>query len=197
MTGLEKMKSQILDEAQKNADEILKQAKEEAERIREEARNKGQAESSRILEKSRAEVKNTEERSVSSCALQKRKVLLETKQEIIAQVLETAYNTLAEADEETYFQSIRNMLGKYAAGQAGEICFSKRDLERMPKGFEEEIQAIAKENGGALVLSEETRDISGGFVLIYGGIEENCSFQAMFNSRKDELSDKVHEILFS
>ena len=186
MTGLEKMKSQILDEAQKNADEILKQAKEEA-----------QAECTRILERSRAEVKNAEERSVSSCALQKRKVLLETKQEIIAQVLETAYNTLAEADEETYFQSIRKMLGKYAADQAGEICFSKRDLERMPKGFEEEIQAIAKENGGALVLSEETRDISGGFVLIYGGIEENCSFQAMFNSRKDELSDKVHEVLFS
>ena len=64
-------------------------------------------------------------------------------------------------------------------------------------GFEVEILCIAKVMGGALVLSEETRDINGGFILIYGGIEENCSFQAMFNSRKDELSDKVHEVLFS
>lgn len=197
MTGLEKMKSQILDEAQKNADEILEEAKKEAVEIREAAQEEAQAECTRILERSRAEVKNAEERSVSSCALQKRKVLLETKQEIIAQVLEKAYNTLAEADEETYFRIIRKMIGKYAASQAGEICFSKKDLERMPKGFEEEIQRIAKENGGALVLSEETRDINGGFILVYGGIEENCSFQAMFNSRKDELSDKVHEVLFS
>mgnify|MGYP001774200612 FL=1 len=197
MTGLEKMQNQILDEARKNAEEILEQAKKEAAEIREAARMKGQEESSRILEKSRIEVKNTEERSVSSCALQKRQVLLETKQEIIAQVLEKAYHTLTEAEEETYFQIIRKMLGKYAAPQEGEICFSKKDLERMPKGFEKEIQAIARENKGDLVLSKETREIGGGFILIYGGIEENCSFQAMFNARKDELSDKVHEILFS
>ena len=75
MTGLEKMQNQILDEARKNAEEILEQAKKEAAEIREAARMKGQEECSRILEKSRTEVKNTEERSVSSCALQKRQVL--------------------------------------------------------------------------------------------------------------------------
>ena len=197
MTGLEKMQNQILEEARKKAEEILEQAKQEAEQIKKDARVKGQEESTRILEKSRAEVKNTEERSVSSCALQKRQVLLETKQELIAQVLEKAYHTLTEAEEETYFQIIRKMLGKYAAPQEGKICFSQKDLERMPKGFEKEIQEIAKENKGALALSGETRDISGGFILIYGGIEENCSFQAIFNARKDELSDKVHEMLFS
>ena len=37
MTGLEKMQSQILDEAQKNADEILEEAKKEAVEIREAA----------------------------------------------------------------------------------------------------------------------------------------------------------------
>ena len=115
----------------------------------------------------------------------------------IKSIVEKAYHTLTEAEEETYFQIIRKMLGKYAAPQEGEICFSKKDLERMPKGFEKEIQAIARENKGDLVLSKETREIGGGFILIYGGIEENCSFQAMFNARKDELSDKVHEILFS
>ena len=115
MTGLEKMQNQILEEARKKAEEILEQAKQEAEQIKKDARVKGQEESTRILEKSRAEVKNTEERSVSSCALQKRQVLLETKQELIAQVLEKAYHTLTEAEEETYFQIIRKMLGK--------ICF--------------------------------------------------------------------------
>ncbi len=197
MTGLEKMQSQILDEARRSADEILKQAEKEAREIREEAGKSAQAESSRILEKSRAEVKNIQERTLSSCALQRRQILLEAKQEIIARILEKAYYTLIEADEDTYFRIIRKMLEKYTAGQAGEICFSERDLGRMPEGFEKEIQEIAEKNGGTLVLSKEPRKISGGFVLVYGGIEENCSFRAMFNSRKDELSDEVHKILFS
>ncbi len=197
MTGLEKMQSQILDEARRSADEILEQAEKEAREIREEAGKSAQAESSRILEKSRAEVKNIQERTLSSCALQRRQILLEAKQEIIARILEKAYYTLIEADEDTYFRIIRKMLEKYTAGQAGEICFSERDLGRMPEGFEKEIQEIAEKNGGTLVLSKEPRKISGGFVLVYGGIEENCSFRAMFNSRKDELSDEVHKILFS
>lgn len=197
MTGLEKMQSQILDEARRNADEILEQAEKEAGEIREEAGKSAKVESSRILEKSRAEVKNIQERTLSSCALQRRQILLEAKQEIIARILENAYHTLIEADEDTYFRIIRKMLEKYTAGQAGEICFSERDLGRMPEGFEKEIQEIAGKNGGTLVLSKEPRKISGGFVLVYGGIEENCSFRAMFNSRKDELSDEVHKILFS
>lgn len=197
MTGLEKMQSQILDEARRNADEILEQAGNEAREVKEETDRMAQEESRRILEKAGAEVKNIEERAISSCALQRRQVLLEAKQEIIAQILEKAYLSLVQADEDTYFQIIRKMLEKYAAGQDGKICFSKRDLERMPEGFEEEICEIAKKNGGTLALSQDAREISGGFVLIYGGIEENCSFRAMFNSRKDELSDKVHEILFS
>lgn len=197
MTGLEKMQSQILDEARRSADGILEQARSEAQEMKEEAGKAAQEKSSRILEKSRTEVKNIEERALSSCALQKRQVLLEAKQEIIAQILEKAYHTLVEADKDTYFGIIRKMLGKYAAGQAGEICFSKKDLDRMPEGFEKEIQEIAEKNGGTLVLSKEPRKMSGGFVLIYGGIEENCSFRAMFNSRKDELSDEVHKILFS
>ena len=127
MTGLEKMQNQILEEARKKAEEILEQAKQEAEQIKKDARVKGQEESTRILEKSRAEVKNTEERSVSSCALQKRQVLLETKQELIAQVLEKAYHTLTEAEEETYSRS------------SGRCLESMRPLRREKSAFPKKI----------------------------------------------------------
>lgn len=197
MTGLEKMQSQILSEAESSAKEILDQAKKEAEGIVEEARQRAEAECRRISEKSEAEVKGLEERAVSSSDLQRRKELLQAKQEVISQMLDQAYESLLCADEKDYFDMLRKMLRKFVLPQEGEICFSKEDLERMPKGFQEEIQAIAKEKGGALALSEEVRSVRGGFVLIYGGIEENCTFRAMFNSKKDELSDKVHALLFS
>lgn len=197
MTGLEKMQSQILSEAESSAKEILDQAKKEADGIVEEARKRAEAECRRISEKSEAEVKGLEERAVSSSDLQRRKELLQAKQEVISQMLDQAYESLLCADEKDYFDMLRKMLRKFVLPQEGEICFSKEDLERMPKGFQEEIQAIAKEKGGALALSEEVRSVRGGFVLIYGGIEENCTFRAMFNSKKDELSDKVHALLFS
>lgn len=197
MTGLEKMKSQILEEAKSSAKEILDQARTEAEKIKAEARERAEAQCARISEKSQAEVKTMEERSVSSCGLQRRKALLEAKQEVISAVLDKAYVQLTGADDQTYFDMIRKMLRKFVPAQKGEICFSARDLERMPKGFEDEIKEIAKEKGGELSLSKASREVEGGFVLIYGGIEENCTFKAMFSSRRDELADIVHALLFS
>ena len=175
MTGLEKMKSQILEEAQSSAKEILDNARSEAEKIKAEARERAEAQCGRISEKSQAEVKTLEERSVSSCGLQRRKALLEAKQEVISAVLDKAYEKLTGADDETYFDIIRKMLRKFVPAQKG----------------------IAKEKGGELNLSKESREVEGGFVLIYGGIEENCTFKAMFSSRRDELADKVHALLFS
>ena len=99
MTGLEKMKSQILEEAQSSAKEILDNARSEAEKIKAEARERAEAQCGRISEKSQAEVKTLEERSVSSCGLQRRKALLEAKQEVISAVLDKAYEKLTGAEE--------------------------------------------------------------------------------------------------
>lgn len=196
MTGLEKMKSQILEEAEASAKEILADAEKQADAMKEKGKEEAEAVCREISQKSDEEVKAIEERAVSSCDLQRRKALLTAKQEIIAEVLASAYQTLLEADDETYFAMLRKMLHKFVLPQEGEICFSDEDLKRLPQGFEEEIQAIAKEKGGALALSKESRRVHGGFVLIYGGIEENCTFEAMFSSKRDELSDEVHRLLF-
>ena len=74
---------------------------------------------------------------------------------------------------------------------------TKKDLERMPAGFREEIKSLAQKKGGVLEISGETRNIDGGFILIYGGIEENCSIDAMFAEKRDELLDQVRKILFA
>ncbi|MGN0399972.1 MAG: V-type ATP synthase subunit E [Blautia sp.] len=197
MTGLEKMKSQILDEANRSAGEILEQAKKEADAVMAEARKNAEAECQRISKKSEADVESLKGRAESSCDLQKRKAVLKAKQEVISEILERAYKKMLASDTETYFDIIRKMLNKYVLPEEGEICFSPDDKKRMPAGFEKEIAAIAAAKGGKLTVSKEKRNIQGGFVLIYGGIEENCTFKAMFDSRKGELSDKVHALLFS
>lgn len=66
----------------------------------------------------------------------------------------------------------------------------------MPKSFEASVQnGLPK--GAKLVLSDQTAAIDGGFLLVYGGIEENCSFEALFESDKERLQDAAQELLFA
>lgn len=197
MTGLDKMKSQILDEAKALADSKIDSAKAKACDIIRDAKAEAEKASESISQKSQADVSNYKERVVSSIDLQKRTKVLETKQEVIAQVIDKAYDSLKVMDSSEYFSMLMKMVEKYTLPQEGEIFLSPNDLGRMPSGFEAEVSEAAKAKGGALTISKEGRNIENGFVLAYGGIEENCTLKAMLDAKKDELSDKVHHLLFS
>ena len=197
MTGLEKMKSQILDEAKAAAASKVSEAKAQAEELLQQAEAEAKKQSESISQKAKADVANYKERIASSIDLQRRTKILSAKQEIIAEVLDKAYVTLTGMETEEYFSMMVKILKKYVQPQEGEIFFSSKDLERMPAGFEAEVSKIASEKGGILHLSKEGRNIENGFILAYGGIEENCTLKAMFDAKRDELSDKVHHLLFS
>lgn len=197
MTGLEKMKSQILDEAKAAAESKMQEAKAAADEILAKARAEAEKSKISISQKSEAEVVNYKERVVSSNDLKRRTKILAAKQEIIANVLDKAYDSLKTMKDEEYYEMLLKMLEKYAQPQDGEIYFSPADLKKLPKDFEAEIAKCAKEKGGSLTVSEEGRNIENGFVLAYGGVEENCTLKAMFEAKRDELSDKVQKILFS
>ena len=133
----------------------------------------------------------------SAIDLKRRTRILEAKQEVIADVLKKAYDSLIAMDEKEYFALLLKMLDKYALPEAGEIFFAASDLARMSNDFRAEVEKSVASKGGSLVISEEGRKIENGFVLAYGGIEENCTLQAIFDAKKDELSDKVHRIIFA
>lgn len=195
-TGLEKMLQQILDEANESAKEILDQAKTQSDAILAQARASADGVEAENEAKMAAIVAASEEKAISSAQLKKRQVYLAAKQEIIGDILEKAQQTLVSMDKEKYFAYIEKMLDKYAQPKDGIICLNERDLKRMPTDFERVIAACAKKNGGTLALSKESVAISGGFLLIYGGIEENCSFEAMFHTKREMLADEINRFLF-
>ncbi len=67
----------------------------------------------------------------------------------------------------------------------------------MPENFESEIMDIAAKKGGKLTLLKEGNGYYPRRVLFFymEVIEENCTFKAMFDSKKGELSDKGHVLL--
>ncbi len=197
MTGLEKITDQIQEEAKASAAGRLEAAQKEADVILAEAKDACAAMEAEAAEKNAAMKVNYEGRVKSSAEQQRRTALLRAKQEIIAEVIEEAYVTLKQKDVQSYFLTMEKILKTYALAEAGEIYFSAEDLARMPGDFEKKIAAAAKEKGGSLVLKKEPKAIADGFVLAYGGVEENCTLKALFDAKKDELQDKVNAILFS
>jgi V/A-type H+-transporting ATPase subunit E len=196
MTGLEKITSQIQEEARSRAAETLAEAQKEADAIIAEAKTACAGLEAEAEEKNTAEKANHESRVKSSAEQQRRTAILKAKQEIIAEVIDQAYQTLKNEDAKGYFLSMEKILKTYVLAEAGEIYFSQKDLDRMPADFEKKIEAAAKEKGGSLVLKKEPKEIADRFILVYGGIEENCTLKALFDAKKDQLQDKVNEILF-
>ncbi|HIX60445.1 MAG TPA: hypothetical protein IAA45_12120 [Candidatus Blautia gallistercoris] len=196
MTGLDKIVSQILEEANNSASAKLEKARAEAEEIMNTARAEAEKEAEEILQKAKTDMENYAERTKSAADLRRRTAILAAKQEMISQVLDKAYQKFCSMDEETYFATLLDILKKFVMEDDGVIFFSEEDRAKLPDDYEEKIEAIAAEKGGTLTVSQENRNIERGFVLAYGGIEENCSFRALFDSRKDDLQDKVQAVLF-
>lgn len=196
MTGLEKMKSQILEDAKALADGRVADARSRAQEILEDAKAEAEKNAVSITQKSEAKVANYRERVASSADLQRRTKILAAKQKIISEVLDQAYERLRTMEEEPYFDMLLKILAKHVLPQEGVIYFSPADLKRMPSDFGSRVEKTAEEKGGSLTVSKEGRNIENGFVLAYGGIEENCVLKAMFDARRDELADKIHEIMF-
>ena len=94
---------------------------------------------------------------------------------------------------------IKKMLEKICFWQRSrrKFIFLRRTWNGCRKGFEDEIKAIAAAKGGSLSLAKEPKELDGGFILVYGGVEENCSFKALISAKKDELADKVHQLIFA
>ena len=78
----------------------------------------------------------------------------------------------------------------------GEIIFNAKDKERLPSDFATLLNQAASEKGGSLQISDQSCPIDGGFILTYDGIEENCSFNALFETNIEILQDQIQRLLF-
>lgn len=197
MTGLDKILKAIEDEAQVKADAIISDARKQADDILAASKQEGEQQANLIAQKSSNEVKAIISRAESAAALYERKALLEAKQQIIGETISKARATLSELSDEEYTEIILKLLQRYAHNSTGQILFSEADRKRLPADFESKINSVLSDKpGAALCLSDRTAKINGGFLLVYGDIEENCSFDALFEAAKEDLQDKVSSFLF-
>lgn len=196
MTGLENILAKIDEEAQTKAAAILKEAEEQAAQIRAQAQLDADALTGEIAAQGEKDAADVLARARSAAALAKRKAELTAKQRLIRETIDEARQQLREMPVEQYFSLLQDLAVAYALPEEGKILLSPADKARLPALFEEGLNAALSDPKARLTVAEETRDIDGGVVLAYGGIEENCSFDALFDAKADVLQDMVQAILF-
>ncbi len=197
MSGLDQMMQRIEAAAKAQAAEITSKAQAEADAILAEATAAGQAAAAEIAEKSARDTASQKDRLSYSLEQQRRTALLQAKQEVLAEILDKSYQSLLALPDAEYFAFLKKALERYVLAESGEIVFAEKDLPRLPAGYVEELQAVAAAKGGSLTLSKETIRADGGFVLVYGGMEENCTVRTLFDARREALQDEVHRLLFA
>ena len=196
MAGVDRITEEILQEAKAGAQELLGEAKKKAEAVTEQARE----EASKIVESGEKEaaalLQQQEERAHSSAAMRLKQAMLAAKQEVIDDIIGKAYEKLAGQEADGYFGMVVALLKKNIHAGDGVICFSKEDLQRLPAGFEKVAGKVESEAGGSLTVDPVPAKIANGFILKYGGVEENCSLNALFAQSKEALRDSVSSILW-
>ena len=190
MNGLDKIIAEIAQDAKAAAEQKRAEAGAAAQRTIERAREEAKAIEAEAAERAELEYKRIVTRAESTGEIAKKSVLLREKQRIIEGIINDARVRIVGLADEEYFAFMARLLDKYASGESGAILLSQRDKARVPAEF-----AAAAEKKG-LTISDETRDIDGGFILSYGSIEENCSIAALMESERDRLHDAVKGFLF-
>ena len=220
MNGMEKIAQRIQGDAQRELDQLEAETRRQAEELLAQSRAQADQEREAILARGKKAAAERQERLESAAQMEKRKLLLAAKQEMLDQVFDRALEKLcALPDEELVALLSRLAAGASSSGKE-QVIFSKRDRARLGKqvvlGANE---ILAQKNAGALpgsigeskmgafinkivgvgaqlTLSQDTRNIRGGLILSDGEIEMNCTFETLVRLQREKLEREIAGILF-
>ena len=197
MNGLDKLVDRITGEADGQIKSIIAEAEAKAAEIKGESEKRMNAECERIGKKAQSEVETIESRAKASAELKTKQILLAGKQELLNDTIALAKEKLASLSDQEYTDFIAKLFDKHIPAQDAVLKLNAADLKRIPKDVLDGFAQKAKAAGAELKISDEAADIKNGFVLDFGGIEENCTFDALIDQNIEELQDKVKSLLFA
>ena len=77
----------------------------------------------------------------------------------------------------------------------GTAIFSPSDRERIGAAAVDAANRLLSGNG-KLTLSDETRPLRGGFLLVNGSVEVNCTFETLVRLQRGEIAGEAAKRLF-
>ncbi len=199
MGKTEALKSRIIQDAREEADRIIQEAERQADQIIKEAESKGEERKKELIREGQKKAEDIKHQEKILAGLERRKKVLAAKQEEIKKVFKEVLTRVGEIEETAYREIIEEMLIREVQSGEEKVAVSRKDRERLGEDFLESVNKRLEEEGrtGSLTFSESSRDISGGFILLEEGVENNNSFDEILKMNLDELEPLAAQILFS
>ncbi len=196
MNGIEKITGRIESDARKKAQEILEEARVQARSVTDNYARHAQTLRRELLDKAEDQVLLQVQRMTGAGELEGRKELLRTKQALLDETFALALDKLRQLPQEEYVALLTGWLVKAAPEGRGEVIMNPSDRARVGKDVVTGANEALAKTGSMLTLSQETRELQGGFVLRDGLVEVNCALETLVDQEKETLYGQVAGLLF-
>lgn len=198
MKGTEKIIAHIRADGDAEAKKIIDAASKQAEEKRAESFKAALSEYEKLMQAGNAECEDILSGSRRIAEMEAKKSVLSVKQEMISAAFDAAREEIVNMPRDKYTQFLARMAAGAAASGMEEIVLNARDKAEVGKAVCKAANELlsAKGTPGKLTVSEDTADISGGVIVRFGGIETNCSIDALIRQRRSGLSTEVAAAMF-
>ena len=226
MEGIEKITARIAQDAQAEISRLTAETEEKVQAVLTNAAAQAQQEANEIVEKGRMAASERLERLNSASQMERRKLELAARQEVLGEAFALALEKLCTLPEQEYIALLTRLALEASSSGKEQLILSQKDRaavgkqvvmavndalvkERAPSLPEEVTRSkvgafvdklvhntTAAVTGTGLTLSEETRDLKGGFIMVDGDVEINCAFETLVRLQREKLEKKVADVLF-
>lgn len=226
MEGIEKITARIAQDAQAEISRLTAETEEKVQAVLTNAAAQAQQEANEIVEKGRMAASERLERLNSASQMERRKLELAAKQEVLGEAFALALEKLCTLPEQEYIALLTRLALEASSSGKEQLILSQKDRaavgkqvvmavndalvkERAPSLPEEVTRSkvgafvdklvhntTAAVTGTGLTLSEETRDLKGGFIMVDGDVEINCAFETLVRLQREQMEKKVADALF-
>ncbi len=197
--GLLSIATEVLEDAEREAEKTVKEAQREAEDILRRAREEAEKTREDLLSEARDDGEKDKRRNQTSTQAEIRKELLQVKEQLVEAAFDRATTRLEElVGTEEYHDFLLRLIVESAERlnlESTVLYVNSKDREWLSGSRLEE---LSEKLGVKLVLAEETRRCIGGCVVasLDGRVSYDNTIENRLRRFRDDLRVKVAKILF-
>ncbi len=185
----QKFISKIIKDAEKQKEQLKNKAKQESDAIIKEEEKKEKEFFASEKKQIKQEYDKILENEKSSSFIEQTKFVLQEKQQILSDIFDLALQKFKKITAKEYQTFLQNVISQNAEMQ-DELIISNR------KGEKERIQKLAIYKKKKLKIQKQSKDISGGVIIVSPTCEKDFSFEALIQDKFRTFSHKVAKQIF-
>lgn len=171
MSQLEAIKKEIIEDAEKEAENLINKVREEKEKKKEAALEKTEQEAQQMLARAEKEAPAIKERAEAAAERQAANIILRAKQDLIDRIFRLTEEKLINMSDEDYSRLLEKALSSKSWPKDAVVEIVKgRKIPNLPYKF------------------QEHEDIKSGFRVSYGGVRDNFDYVELLHYQRADLS---------